>query len=99
MKKDYADSPKMPTYRALMVKLPEGQFGCRTTSGTLRYAAVFVIGIALLAVLPFSSAGPTKTASVQTSGRVFVCNTLSNTVSAVDAASGAVLASIPVGSS
>ena len=99
MKRNYADSPKISKYRALRGRLPQGQFGCRITSGTLRYAAVFVIGIALLAGLPLSSSGLAKTASPQTSGRVFVCNTLSNSVSAVDAASGAVLATIPVGAS
>jgi len=99
MKRNYADSPKISKYRALRGRLPEGQFGCRITSATLRYAAVFVIGIALLTGLPLSSSGLAKTASPLTSGRVFVCNTLSNSVSAVDAESGAVLATIPVGAS
>ena len=97
MKRNYADSPKIPKYRALRGRLPEGQFGCRITSGTLRYAAVFVIGIALLAALPLASAGTTKTESAQTSGRLFVCNTLSDTVSVIDDASGQVIATIPVG--
>jgi YVTN family beta-propeller protein len=60
---------------------------------------VVVFGIALLAALPHSSAGLANKASTQTAGRVFVCNTLSGSVSAVDAESGAVLATIPVGRS
>jgi len=99
MKRNYADSTKTTKYRALMVRLPEGKLGCCITSAALRYAAVFVIGIALLAGLPLSNAGLAKTTSPQTSGRVFVCNTLSNSVSAVDAETGAVLATIPVGHS
>jgi len=97
MKSNYADSTNTTKYRALMGRLPEGQFGCRITSATLRDAAVFVTGIALLAALPLASAGQTKWESAQTSGRLFVCNTLSDTVSVLDDASGAVIATIPVG--
>jgi len=107
MKKDLSDSPKIPKYRALMVRLPEGHFGCRITSWTLRYAAVFVIGIALLVGLALSSAGlfersyageaVPRVLQTSTSGRVFVVNTGSNSVSVIDDGSGAVIASIPVG--
>jgi YVTN family beta-propeller protein len=97
MKRNYADSPKTPEYRALMVKLPGTELQCRINSLVLRYAAVFVIVVALLAALPHSHAGQTKTASPQTAGRLFVCNTLSDTVSVIDDATGQVLATIPVG--
>src|SRR5689334_250660 len=97
MKKNFADSPKTPRYRAQTVGLRAVHSAYRITSGTLHSAAVFAIGMAFLAALPLASAGGSKAESAQTAGRLFVCNTLSDTVSVVDDASGTVIANIPVG--
>ena len=102
------DSPKkISRYRGLIPKYPTNHFGSRIASEIHCYRAAFLIRIALLAGLALWGAGLSNTSyaveatgqleRTLSSGRVFVVNTLSNSVSVIDDASGALIASIPVG--